>query len=167
MLRDILAIAEFEALTTLVAISDNCERWFINICISNISPMLMALLLPLIELSFALALTVALLITAKRAFTLNPDWMLLPENLVKSVLAIVISSNKFYTCHAEYKFGGDSYWKLHFLVLTHFSNDLRYRTYSESLKLKPILKKRSAGPQREGSSDNCLPIKQTTFRRKR
>jgi len=36
-------IAVFEALTTDVDISDNCDKWFINICISNISPMLIAL----------------------------------------------------------------------------------------------------------------------------
>jgi hypothetical protein len=38
-------IAEFAEETTAVAISDSCERWFINICISNISPMLMELAL--------------------------------------------------------------------------------------------------------------------------
>jgi hypothetical protein len=93
MLRDALEIAEFAALTTLVAISDNCDKWFINICISNISPMLIELLRLLIELSFALALIVAALITENSTFTLKPDCTLLPEYMFGLKPGIVIPPN--------------------------------------------------------------------------
>jgi hypothetical protein len=55
-------IAVFDALTTAVDISDNWDKWFMSICISNISAILMALPRDLIEDSLDLALIVASLI---------------------------------------------------------------------------------------------------------
>lgn len=124
MLRAIEDTAELAALTTDVVISDNWDKWFISICMSNMSAILIELLLAFNCASFVFALTVAALIIYNNPPILKALWW----TLIRLMLLVIIGLLLYSQVSRAFRL-----WKLHFLKsVENYSLD---NSISETLRI--------------------------------